>query len=158
LLDEALAGIYLKTFDLARAAAVLDRWAREAPQDPTPCLWRAEVHSRVESAPDAVLNDYRAALRRDPGHPKARLGLAEELRKAHRNAAAAAEFGRYLALRPDDPAGHLGAGQNLLEMGDDAAAIRHLERALALDPQNPMALKQAAEAALLRDDFAGALR
>jgi tetratricopeptide (TPR) repeat protein len=156
-LDELLARIYLQTFDLVRAGAVLDRWAREAPHDPKPHLWRAEVDSRIEGAPDAVLNDYREALKRDPGLPKARLGLAEELRKAHRNPEAAAEYDRYLALRPSDPAGSLGAGQNLLELGDDATATRHLERALALDPKNPMALKQSAEAALLRGDFTAAL-
>jgi tetratricopeptide (TPR) repeat protein len=51
-LDEALARVYLETFDLVRAAAVLDRWAREAPDDPRPHLWRVEIDSRRESAPD----------------------------------------------------------------------------------------------------------
>jgi tetratricopeptide (TPR) repeat protein len=93
-LDEALARVYLETFDLVRAALVLDRFAREAPDDPRPHLWRAEIDSRTESAPDAVLNDYREALKRDPDLARARLGLADELRKAHRNAEAATENNR----------------------------------------------------------------
>src|SRR5206468_90013 len=44
---EALARIYLETFRLDRAAAVLDRWAREVPADPRPCLWRTEVDTRT---------------------------------------------------------------------------------------------------------------
>jgi len=156
-LDEALARVYLETFDLVRAAMVLDRFAREAPDDPRPHLWRAQIDSRMESAPDAVLNDYREALKRDPGLAIARLGLADELRKAHRNAEAATEYDRYLSLKPDDPVGHLGAGQNLLEMDDEVAATRHLDRSLALDPKNSLVLKQYAEAALNRGDFAAAL-
>jgi tetratricopeptide (TPR) repeat protein len=156
-LSTALARVYLKTFDLVRAAVVLDRWARETPHDPKPHLWRAEVDSRTEGAPDAVLNDYREALKRDPRLARARLGLADELRKAHCNAEAAAEYDAYLALKPDDPAAHLGAGQNWLEMGDEAAATRHLERALTLDSQNASVLKQFAEVDLSRGDFVAAL-
>ena len=65
----------------------------------------------------------------DPSLARARLGLAEELRKAHRTAEAAAEYDAYLALEPGDAAAHLGAGQNLMELGDEAAAARHLHRA-----------------------------
>jgi Flp pilus assembly protein TadD len=156
-LDEALAKSYIETYDLARAAAVLDRWARDFPRDPKPYLWRAEVDSRNEKAPGAVLDDYREALRRDPALARARLGLAEELRKAHRTAEAAAEYDAYLALEPGDPAAHLGAGRNLLEQGDEAAATRHLERALALDPKNADVHKEFAEAALRRGDCTAAL-
>jgi tetratricopeptide (TPR) repeat protein len=156
-LDEALARVYLETFDLVRATAVLDRWAREAPDDPRPHLWRAEIDSRRESAPDAVLNDYREALKRDPRLERARLGMADELRKAHGNAEAATEYDKYLSLKPNDLAAHLGAGQNLLEMGEDEAATRHLEQVLTLDPKNALALKQFAEADLNRGDFAAAL-
>jgi len=156
-LDDALARVYLETFDLVRAAWVLDRFVREAPEDPKPHLWRAEIDSRRESAPDAVMNDYREALKRDPGLARARLGLADELRKAHRNVEAAAEYDRYIAIEPNQAAAHLGAGQNLLEMDELAAATRHLDRALALDPKNALVLKQFAEADLNRGDFAGAL-
>ncbi len=91
-INEALAKLYLETYDLTRAGLVLDRWARDFPDDPKPYLWRAEVDSRAGPDPRAVEIDYREALRRDPSLAAARLGLAEELRKAHRNAEAAPEF------------------------------------------------------------------
>ena len=36
MLDEALARVYLETYDFAHAGAVLDRWAKEAPADVRP--------------------------------------------------------------------------------------------------------------------------
>jgi tetratricopeptide (TPR) repeat protein len=156
-LDEALARVYLETYDLDRAATVIERWIREAPDDPQPFLWRTEVDSRTTAHPTAALNDYREALKRDPTLAKARLGLADELRKAHSNAEAAVEYDAYLALKPDDAAGHLGAGQNRMEMGDETAATRHLERALALDPKNASALIELAEYDLRRAEFARSL-
>jgi tetratricopeptide (TPR) repeat protein len=156
-LDEALAKVYLETYDLNRAAVVLDRWARDAPGDPKPYLWRAEVDTRNTADPAPAMNDYREALRRDPSLAAARLGLAEALRKAHRNDEAASEYEAYLAQKPGDAAAHLGAGQNLMEKGDPDAATRHLERALALDPRSAPALKELAEHALRRGEFARAL-
>ncbi len=134
-IDELLARAYLESFDLTNAAAVLDRWAADFPDDPKSYLWRAEIHGRNGGDLDKVQNDYREALRRDPSLARAHIGLAEELRKAHRNAEAAAEYDAYFALEPDNAAAHLGAGQNLMEQGDAAAARVHLERAIALDPK-----------------------
>jgi Flp pilus assembly protein TadD len=156
--DEALAKTYLETFDLARAATVLDRWARDFPDDARPFLWRAEIHSRAGGGdPRAVEGDYREALRRDPALSRARLGLAEELRKAHRNAEAAAEFDHYLLVVPDDAAAHLGAGRNLVEQGDEAAACRHLERAMALAPNSAEPHLELAESAARQDKWSTAL-
>jgi Flp pilus assembly protein TadD len=157
-LAEALAKTYLETFDLGRGAAVIERWVRESPDDPKPFLWRAEVHRRSSNIErDALLNDYGEALKRDPDLAGARLGLADELRKDHRNAEAVAEYDAYLALEPDSAAGHLGAGRNLMETGDVAAATRHLDRAAALDPKDPSVPKELAELSIRRGDFAAAL-
>jgi tetratricopeptide (TPR) repeat protein len=155
--DEALAKAYLETYDLSRAALVLDRWARDFPDDPKPYLWRAEVDSRTASDPSAVEVDYREALRRDPSLARARLGLAEELRKAHRNAEAAAEYDAYLALEPDDAVAHLGAGKNLMELANETAATGHLNRAIALDGKNAEPLKEMADAAGRRGEWTTAL-
>ncbi|QEH37935.1 hypothetical protein OJF2_65310 [Aquisphaera giovannonii] len=62
---EALARAYLETYDLNRAAIVLDRWARDFPDDPKPHLWRAEVHGRDGSETGVVEADFREALRRE---------------------------------------------------------------------------------------------
>jgi tetratricopeptide (TPR) repeat protein len=155
--DEALAKAYLETYDLTRAGEVLDRWVHDFPDDPKPHLWRAEVHGRTGGDASAVLTDYREALRRDPTQARAHLGLAEELRKAHRTGEAAAEFDTYLAVAPDDATAHLGAGRNLMEHGDEAAATHHLERAIELESKNAEPLKELAEAAARRGDWAATL-
>jgi tetratricopeptide (TPR) repeat protein len=145
LLDEILARLYLETYELSRAELVLARWARQAPQDPRPYLWRAEIHVRKNSSdPGDIIRDYRQALKRDPGLIVPRRSLAEHLQRARRYAEAAAHYEEYLALRPDDPVAHVGAGRNALEMGDEAAAARHLQRALALDPSAAEAHKDLA--------------
>jgi tetratricopeptide (TPR) repeat protein len=156
-IDEALAKARLETYDLTRASTVLDRWAHDFPDDPKPHLWRAEVHSRTDGSAAAVEVDYREALRRDPSLARARLGLAEELGKAHRNAEAAVEYDVYFGLEPDDAVAHLGAGRNRMELGDETAAITHLKRAMALDAKNAEPLKELADVATRRGDWAEAL-
>jgi tetratricopeptide (TPR) repeat protein len=153
---EALARIYLGSFRMADAQAVLDRWIREAPQDALPYLLRADAELRTSDA-DAVIGSYREALRRDPGLDRARLGLAEMLRAHHHNAEADEEYARYLARKPDDPMGYLGAGQNALEMRDVDQAARRLDRGLALAPGNPEQLGARAAVEAKAQRFASAL-
>jgi tetratricopeptide (TPR) repeat protein len=155
--NEALAKAYLETYDLTRAANVLDRWARDFPDDPKPFLWRAEIHSRTGGDAGAIENDYREALRRDPSLARAHLGLADELRKAHRNDEAAVEYDAYLAAVPNDAAAHLGAARNLREGGDQSAADAHLERVEALDGNNAELFKERADAAIQRRDWGVAI-
>ncbi len=151
--DEALAKIRIEAFDLAGAATVLDRWARDFPADPKPHLWRAEVHGRTGGDPAAPAADYREALRRDPHLADARLRLADELGKNHHAGAALAEYATYLAARPDDPAAHLGAARALDELDDEAGAAAHLARALELAPGDVAVHRARAEAAARRGDW-----
>jgi tetratricopeptide (TPR) repeat protein len=130
---------------------------RDAPNDPKPHLWRAEIDTRRLDA-KATINDYREVLKRDPRSAKAWLGLAEVLRTSHRTAEAAEAFDRYLALRPDDPDGHLGAGRNAAEAGDTTAALRHLRRAAELAPDSAEAHRTTADLLTRRGDFPDALR
>lgn len=155
--DEALAKVYLETYDLTRSAAVLTVWSRDFPDDAKPYLWWAEVHARATDEQGLVENDYREALRRDPSMARARLGLAEELRKAHRTALAAVEYDACLAIEPDNAVAHLGAGRNLIEEGDLEAASRHLNRVIELDPKNAAPHKELAELASRRGDWTTAL-
>ncbi len=154
---DALARIYLGTFRLKEAEAVLDRWSREVPDDARSYLLRIEVDLRLSRGADVLVAGYREALRRDPRLDQARLGLAEVLRGAHRNAEAAEEYGLYLARKPDDPLGYLGAGRNALEMGELDQAVRWLDRALELSPKNPVALAARASVELRRNRFDAAL-
>lgn len=157
MVEEALARIYLETYDWPHAGAVLTAWGRDAPRDPRPPLWHAAALRRRDADPKAVLAAYREALRRDPKSADARLGVAEVLALDHRDREAADAFAAYLADRPDDPAARLGAGRVALELGDEAGATRHLDRALALDPENPGALLERGKLDVRRDDPAAAL-
>jgi Flp pilus assembly protein TadD len=155
--DEALAKVYLETYDLARSDAVLKVWARDFPDDAKPHFWWAEVHGRAADQQSLVENDYREALRRDPSLARARLGLAEELRKAHRTAEAAIEYDTCIYLDQTNATAHLGAGRNLMEQGDEAGATRHLNRAIELEPKNAEPHKELADAAARRGKWDAAM-
>jgi len=157
LLAEAVARIYLENFELLKAGRVIDRWMKESPHDAKPYLWRVEIDRRIAGEATRLIPDYREALKRDPSLARARIGLATELLKMHRNPEAAQEFEAYLALRPEDAKAHVGAGANALEMGDESSAIRHLERAMELDPKNAEAFRERGEIDMRRGDFAAAL-
>jgi tetratricopeptide (TPR) repeat protein len=154
---EALARIYLGTFRLTAAGSVLDRWIREAAGDARPYLLRTEIDSRREVVPGILIAGYRAALQRDPGLDPARLGLADQLRAAHRNAEASVEYTAYLRHNPEDPIGYLGAGQNALELVNVAEAVRLLDRALALAPRDAVALAARATIELNQGRYQAAL-
>jgi tetratricopeptide (TPR) repeat protein len=140
--EEALARVYMMTHRLRPAQAVIEQWIRDAPDDGRPYLWLTEFDRRMESDNlEALEKHFREALRRDPDLDKARLGLAETLRKAFRNTEAKREFDLYLARHPDDPIALAGAGRNALDSNDPETAIRLLDRARALAPDEPNALK-----------------
>jgi len=155
---EALARLYLGTFRLGEAAAVLDRWSREAPGDARPYLLRIEIDTRTQAALEVILARYRAALERDPSLDQARFGLAELLRINHRNAEAAPEYALFLAHKPDDPLGYAGAGQNTLDMGDIAEAAQLLDRSLALAPHDALVLAARGALELRRGKLEAALQ
>jgi tetratricopeptide (TPR) repeat protein len=156
--DEALARVYMMTHRLRPAQAVIEQWIKDAPDDGRPFLWLTEFDRRMESDNLGPLEKhYREALRRDPGLDKARLGLAETLRKAFRNAEAKREYDTYLARHPDDPAALAGAGRNALDSNDPETAIRLLDRALVIAPGEPNALKGRATIDFARGNQAQAL-
>jgi tetratricopeptide (TPR) repeat protein len=144
--DEALARVYLMTYRLKQAEQVIKNWIRHAPRDGRPFLWLTEYDRRMEvDNSEALQRHYREALDRNPDLDAARLGLAETLRKSHRNSEAAIEFDKYLARHEADAVALSGAGRNDLERGDQDSAISRLDRALALDPHDLGALKGRAE-------------
>jgi predicted Zn-dependent protease len=151
---QELARIYLATFQLERAAAPLARWKALAPQDARPYFWANEIESRRQEVDAAVMiQNYREALRRDPNLDKARLGLAERLRKEHRLDEARREYATYLARRPQDLEALDGAGTAALEADDVEAAVGFFEAALAVDARDITALKTLAQINLRRGRF-----
>lgn len=157
-IDQELARLYIETFNIRNAGPVLERWARDAPDDPRPYLWRVEIHRRDGSTAGVIIEDYRKVLERDPDSAPARLGLADELRKQHRAEEARAEYEAYLKLKPDDPAGYLGAGRNARELGQSDEAARHFDKVLTLDPRNADAFRERADVALRQGDDTAALK
>lgn len=139
---EALARIYLATFRFADAARQLDRWAEAAPEDARPYLWRNEIEERNDINSPVVINNYRAALRRDPKLDASRLSLAKRLLDAHRIDEGEAEFATYLERNPKSVPGHVGAGQIALLKGDLQGAEAHFTEALEIDPKDPIALRE----------------
>jgi Tfp pilus assembly protein PilF len=137
---EALVKLLLGGFRLQEAARVLDQWSRAAPRDARPFLLLTEIDIRSDEPQDTLIAHYRAALERDPGLSKARLGLAEQLRLNHHCDEAAREYAAYIGSSPSDPVGYVGAAQNAVEMANEAEAVRLLGQALALDPHNAGAL------------------
>ena len=155
---EALARLYLGTFRLSEASAVLKHWSEQAPKDAIPYLLQTEVDVRNHVRPAEIIERFRSALERDPGLLRARLGLAETLESNHQNTEAALEYAAYLASKPDDARGYLGAGRNALEMGRDQEALQWLERALTLSPRDPVVLAARATVELRLGHFESALQ
>jgi len=156
--DEALARVYMMTHRLRPAQAVIEQWIRDAPTDGRPFLWLTEFDRRMESDNlEPLEKHYREALRRDPDLDKARLGLAETLRKAFRNAEAKREYDAYLARHPADPIALAGAGRNALDSSDPESAVRLLDQALAIAPGELNALKGRAAIDFARGELTAAL-
>src|SRR5207253_8513479 len=94
---QELARVYLSTYQIDRAVAPLERWRELAPDDARPYLWRNEIESRKDTESSVLIQNYLEALKRDPNLDKARLGLAERLRKDHRLEEARREYATYLS-------------------------------------------------------------
>jgi Flp pilus assembly protein TadD len=148
-----LAAIYLTTFQFDRASVAIERWRKLAPEDPEPYLWRNEIDSRTAPEPAILIQNYRAALDRDPELGKARLGLAEQLRKAQRLEEAAREYATHLTRNPRDTDALIGIGRTSFGKGDIDDAVHSFEAALAVNPREPEALKELAQIDLRRGDF-----
>ena len=137
-----LARIYLSTYRLDRAAKAIERWRALAPTDPQPCLWSNEIASRSSAETAVLIQNYRAALDRDPNLDKARLGLAQQLSKDRRFEEAEQEYQAFLKRNPNDTAALLGQGRNAFQQGDIETANQFFERAFETNPRDPEILKE----------------
>jgi tetratricopeptide (TPR) repeat protein len=137
-----LARISLSTYRFDQAAQAIERWRILAPEDPQPYLWSNEIASRSEVEPAILIQNYRAALDRDPKLDKARLGLAQELSKARRFDDAEQEFLVYLKRNPTDASALLGLGRNAFQQGDIERSRQYFETSLEANPREPETLKE----------------
>ncbi len=130
---------------MTEAEAPLERWRTLAPGDARPYMWRNQIDSRANAGAAVQVQNYRAALERDPNLDRARLGLAEQLTNESKFEEAEREFREYLKRKPKDPAAMVGLGRNALQQGEIEAAIQHFEDALKANPRQPDALKELAQ-------------
>jgi tetratricopeptide (TPR) repeat protein len=142
LVAKELARIYLSSYRLDKAAKVIERWRMLAPEDPEPCLWSNEIASRTSSETSVLIQNFRAALERDPNLDQARLGLAQQLSKDRRFEEAEQEYVGYMKRKPKDTAAFLGLGRNAFQQGDIEAASELFTRALEINPRDPEVLKE----------------
>jgi uncharacterized protein (TIGR02996 family) len=155
--DEALAKCYLETFQFGPAADVIARWVRDAPRDPTPYLWKAQIDRRTDAGLQVETEDYEKALALAPGCAEALLNLGDLHLQAHRLRDAEARYSEYLARFPDDSRAHLGLGKTLAERGDFPAAALHLDRAATLGPRDTRPLVERARVEVRCGRLDGAL-
>jgi tetratricopeptide (TPR) repeat protein len=142
MIAKELARIYLATFRLQNATAVIEHWRALAPEDPEPYLWTNEILARSDTEPALLILNYRAALERDPGLDKARFGLAQQLSKVRRFDEAEQEYLTYLKRCPNDLTAQVGLGRNAFQQGDIDVARRYFEGALKANPREADAIKE----------------
>ena len=148
-----LARGYLSTFRLSQAAEPIERWRTLAPEDPRPYLWRNEIETRSDGLGGTIIDNYRAALRRDPNLDEARRKLADQLSRESRFAEADREYNTCLRHNPEDTAALVGLGRSAFQQGDLEAAIRHFEAALKANPRQSEALKELSQIELRRGRY-----
>ncbi len=134
--------IYLTSYRLSQAAEAIERARLLGAEDPQPYLWSNEIASRGSAEPAILIQNYRAALERNPNLDKARLGLAEQLSKDRRFDDAEQEYRTYLERNPNDASALVGFGRNFFQRGDLDTATQYFEAALKVDPRQPDALKE----------------
>jgi tetratricopeptide (TPR) repeat protein len=139
---KALARIYLSSYRLDRAIKVIERWQILVPEDPEPYIWSNEIASRSDVEPAVLVQNYRAALERDPNLDKARVGLATALAKDRRFDESNQEFQDYLKRNPKDAAAYVGLGRNAFQQGNIEESSKYFESALEVNPREPEALKE----------------
>ncbi len=149
----ALAQIYVNTYRIGAVDPILDRWIRDAPNDPEPHCVRALAEVARDRGAARVIRAYEEALKREPDHVEAGLGLANQLREIGRFTEAAVHYEHVLALEPDNPIVLLRAGQNARELGQRERAVDLINRAVDLRPDDPEFLRIGATIDLVTEQY-----
>jgi glutathione synthase/RimK-type ligase-like ATP-grasp enzyme len=77
---------------------------------------------------DAACRVYAEAILHHPGHPMARVNLANLLLRANRHAEAREHYEAALRINPEHAEAHQGLGAVLSDLGDHVAARRHFQQ------------------------------
>jgi len=137
---KVLAAIYLSAYENERGLQMLLVASRLDPNDFRPWYAMGEmVYLRLRRY-DRAIEAFQEALKRLPGHPESRIGLADALLKSHHPGEAESTLTGLLSERPNDPRVLTLAAHLAVEMGRDQDAARYLQQTLALDPNHQDAL------------------
>jgi tetratricopeptide (TPR) repeat protein len=137
-----LARIYVSSYRFDQAPGPIERWRTLAPDDALPYIWMNEILSRSEADATILIQNFRAALERDPNLDKAKLGLAQQLSKARRFDEAEQEYLAYLKRKPDDATALLDLGRDAVQQSDIERARQYFESALKVNSRQAEALKE----------------
>ena len=153
---EAVTQGYLRQYRLPQARACLERWLRLRPDNPQALCVQGQVYFNLEHAVNAAADSYRRAVRLDPAHEEARVGLALALLelKDFEGAAEQLEYMRH--AQPDNLRVRVGLAECRDALGDQPEALRLVERVLAEDPEYASALALRGRLALEAGDSAAA--
>lgn len=152
---EVLTAEYMRTYRLADAHRILDRWVELDAADLEPRLRRGWVKEH-QLGYDAALEDYRHVLEREPERHPVRLQVGLILLKLNRPAEARPELERVAAATVGEPGVAIPLARSCRELGDLAAAAAALDTLTDDARRTPAALAEAAQISLAKSDFAGA--
>ena len=153
---EAFARSALKRLQVRDARRVLDAWRADRPDDPGPYAIEAQIHASLREWEPAV-DDYRAALDRDPSDVASQRGLAEALEKLLRFDEALLAWTVVLDAAPDDGSAVVGRSNALARTGDADTARDDLNAWLADHPRDLAALEAAGRLELVEGNAAAAI-
>jgi tetratricopeptide (TPR) repeat protein len=138
---EAFASGYYLNHELKKAAALIDSWAADFPEDPQPWLFRGRIQ-KSQQEPKLAESAFREALKRDPNFVDAWPELGEVLIEQLRPEEALAAFQRCLELAPDHDNARVGIAAAYVVLGKPEKALPELNRVLENRPHLQTALLQ----------------
>jgi tetratricopeptide (TPR) repeat protein len=139
---EAFVREALKRLQVRDARRVLDAWNKDRPEDPKPYAIMAEIHASLREWEPAV-EDFRAALERDPTDLDTQRGLAEALEKLLRFDEALIAWTGVLEALPGDGQAAVGQSNCLARTGQAETARQQLSAWLNEHPHDLAALEAA---------------
>jgi tetratricopeptide (TPR) repeat protein len=138
---EAFASGYYLNHELKKAAALIDSWAADFPEDPQPWLFRGRIQ-KSQHEPKLAESAFREALKRDPNFVDAWPELGEVLIELLRPEEALAAFQRCLELDPNHDNARVGIAAAFVVLGKPEKALPELNRVLKNRPHLHTALLQ----------------
>jgi tetratricopeptide (TPR) repeat protein len=156
LIYEALARAYMRQFRLPEARACLERWLKSQPENAQVFCLKGRFHLDYEHARAVAVESYRQAVKLDPEHEEARLGLAVALLESRLYMEAAEHFAWLLNRQPSNLRVRIGLADCRHVLGDHDEAVRLVDHVLAERPNYAPALSLRGRLLLQDGQFAEA--